>query len=186
MPNQVFVWRESIRGDRPLLQSFCCTIEPGRDGRGRPLPHPRPWEREAQAWIRSQRPPAGPNESLRLEVLDPTLRSVGALAIADHRQDLVVIKLRAIAISAANRGGDGSVADGAIEEILRTAAVLTEAVGGTRTILVTWVHEQNLPSKRLLDRSGFAFRHALPQSLEEWALEVRIDENADALVDLGA
>jgi hypothetical protein len=57
-------------------------------------------------------------------------------------------------------------------------------VGGLRTIVVAWVHKKNLPSKRLLVRSGFAFRQALPPSFEEWVLEVLVEETAAAQMAL--
>jgi hypothetical protein len=41
-----------------------------------------------------------------------------------------------------------------IEDVLRTATDLAAAAGGTRTILVAWVDHRNLPSRRLLCRSG--------------------------------
>lgn len=167
-----FAWRDATRNDRPLLQSFSCTATSRRDRSGRRLAHPRPWEREVEAWIRSQTPPAGPNESLRLEELGPYLRAVGALALAERREGIVIVKLRAVAINIAHRGGDGTVADGVIEDVLRTATELAAAAGGTRTILVAWVDHRNLPSKRLLGRSGFALRRALPHNLEEWVVEV--------------
>lgn len=122
-------WRDARRDDRQLLQSFCCTVEPRRDPQGRPLSHPRPWEREVEAWIRSRTPPAGPREALRLETEEAALRAVAGMAVAEQRHGMVIVKLLAIAVNVIARGGDGTVADGAIDDAFRAALTLTSRLG---------------------------------------------------------
>ena len=169
-----FDWRDALREDRPLLQRFTCTAEPSKDRNGRPLPHPKPWEHDVQSWIRSRTPPAGPGEALRLETDEESLRAFGALAVVDQEGEIVIVKLQAVAISKECRGGDGEVANGALDEALGRAVELTSHAGGTITLVVAWVDPRNDASKRLMERSGFTTRGFIPGNppLEEWTLQV--------------
>lgn len=176
-----FEWRDATRHDRPLLQGFSCTPDPGRTATDRPLPYQRPWERDVEAWIRVQTPPAGPGEALRIETDDVSVQAVAALVLADERQAIAIVKIQAIAVSLTVRGGDGTIADAAMTEALSQATRLSAAAGYRRTIVVAWVDERNLESQRLLGRSGFARFRRISEELFEWALVVVVgDETAVA------
>jgi hypothetical protein len=116
--------------DRALRQSFACTLPAPRLANGRPGPHPRPWEREVEAWIRRQTPPAGPGELLRRGEQDGSLVALGAAALAEQADEVCVVKLHALAICTAARGGSGELAELLVEQMLRRSSALSEALGG--------------------------------------------------------
>jgi hypothetical protein len=165
-------WRESVSTDRELLKGLRCTVEAPRDSHNRPLPHPRPWEREVEAWIRRQTPPAGPGEALRLGFHDDVLIAVGAAAFAERQDDVAIVKIRAIGISTAVRGKDGAVADATIVEMMSSAIELAEGAGATRTVAAGWLDVRNTASRRLLARHGYRFNRIPIAGLEEWVVEV--------------
>lgn len=123
-----------------------------------------------EAWIRSQKPPVGPDEELRLGFRDDALIAVGAAVLAERREEVHIVKLQAIAVSATERGRDGAVADQLLDEMLAASVRIT--AGASRTIVVAWVHPRNEPSRRLLKRGGLAYRGPAPHGYEEWVIQV--------------
>ena len=150
-------WRDAGRADRMVLQGFSCTRPVARGLDRRPLPHPKPWEFTVQSWIRSQTPPAGSGEAVRLGLQASTgeLAAVGALSRVLSAGNQSIVKLQALAVASMHRGAGGTIADELVNETLECAAVLGHDAGATRTLVIAWVHEQNTPSQDLLRRNDF-------------------------------
>jgi hypothetical protein len=167
------IWRDATRQDRPLLQQFQCAEDAGRQPDRRPLPHPRPWEYLVQTWIRTRTPPAGADESLRLGSAESGLLAVGGAALIDGSTPRAIVKLQVVAISVSQRGGDGSLADSVLTEMLDRSVDLGGRAGARETVVTSWVHEDNLPSQQLLRRAGFSNLGPLPSQGQEWVIILR-------------
>jgi len=137
------------------------------------MPHQKPWEYLVQAWIRTRTPPAGEGEFLRLGLIESDLCAVGAVALIEKTTPRAIVKLQVAAIGVDQRGGDGSLADSVIAEMLDRSMELGVGVGASETLVTSWVHEENLASQRLLGRTGFANLGSLPHQGQEWATIVR-------------
>ena len=167
------VWRDAVRQDRFLLEGFRCTSDPARRPDRRPLPHPRPWEVAVQKWARTQRPPSGTDERLRLGI-DPDgdlLTTVGEVCLLRVEDDIAAVKMTGIALAAGRRGTGGHIADSAVEDLIRCSSELAAAQGASGMIVVAWVHPLNAPSQRMLDRNGFCWRSRISDDIEDWILQ---------------
>ena len=167
------LWRDAARQDRSLLQQFQCTDDPGRQLDGRPLPHKKPWEYLVQAWIRTRTPPAGADETLRLWSNESDLLAVGAAALIDGTVPRAIVKLQVVAVNVSERGGNGSLADSVMAEMLDRSMDLGIRAGADETLVTSWVHEENLASQRLLERTSFVNLGPLPGQGQEWVTILR-------------
>lgn len=167
-------WRDATAGDRALLEQFTCTIDAPRGPRGRPLPHPRPWERSVQSAIRERRSLTYAGGRLLLGLALPdTLMAVVAHSPLAAPSDMPEPSrlLGVVAVSTAARGAGGAVADEALEQGLSDMTGLPEFSRTGHILVLCGIDERNTPSEKLVRRHGFeCVGPADDRSLRPWAL----------------
>ncbi|WP_442856817.1 GNAT family N-acetyltransferase [Cellulomonas sp. Leaf395] len=153
--SSTLTWRDARRDDRGALKAFVCTSP----DRATWIPirrrryHPRQWELDAQATVRSMKPPAQNGERIRLAFDGDGLAAVVHVTSASHGDFGLTIPIAALAQRL--RHGKSRYGDELMDEALRVAAEmrsrLNESVG-----VFARVHPKNLASKRMLERAGFS------------------------------
>lgn len=165
-------WREAAAGDRPALETFTCTETRAKDSRGRPLPHPRPWERAVEVGIRQLKPPIG-DGVLLLSEDEEGLAAVVLLYDEGRNGDTYYIKLAGVAVALrCQHQGYGAEA---IEVALRTAGDRGFSAGCNYVSAVGQVHRGNRKSRGACMRAGLA--NLGPASIadhEEWGSELEL------------
>lgn len=174
-------WRHAVAQDRQLhLQSFTCTV-PARRGRlGRPLPHPRPWEREVEAGIRTLKPPIG-DGALQLGSDAQGLAAVSLVYFTPRGR---TAKIAAIAVATRVRGRGGKYADEALELALRAAADYGFSKYNSVVTVVGQVDPRNAASQRMSARAGLVHLDDVADGrYQEWGrdLELPPDETTVGL-----
>jgi hypothetical protein len=160
-------WRQSARGDRPLLEQFYCTELPHYDRSLRRRVHPRPWELDVQVGIHRQNP-AAPGLYLGTDN-----EGVGAVyLIADFGAD--GLKLVAVAVALRYRYQDGAVARETIREALATLADWGDARGQSIVHVFGYIDHRNLPSQRMCAALGFTCDNPTPdeEGLQQWSVDL--------------
>lgn len=168
-----FNWREAVAEDNTALQAFACTQEAPRDGHGRPLPHPRRWERVVEAGLRKLHPPVGDGALLLGEDDGGRLGAVVLLHYGGPSGDTYVVKLVAFAVSLDHQGR--RLSDEAIEIALRAAGDAGFTRGFSRVTVYGLVHVSNTFSRAACDRSILR-SNGIDASgeYEEWAVELEL------------
>jgi hypothetical protein len=166
----VFDWRDARTSDRSVRQSFECTVDFERTASGRPLFHPRPYEREVQTHIRRAALPSSTNGCLRLGFADGELAAVVQINLEGTRDGYSFVRLQAVAIARQFRGLRGEAADEAMHEALLQSIVLGPAGASEGTVVSALIDVRNEPSRRMLQRHKFALRGTIDGQLEEWVV----------------
>lgn len=151
------------RLDRQALQGFTCTVAAPRDARGRPLPHPRPWEREIESYFR-KRPRLGPGQEVRLGW---DQEGIAAAVDLQRLSGGAATFMNALAVSISYRGTGGGCADEAMEEAANWAAEQANTAALSEARLMARCHVENAASRRGLIRHGFIHVGTV-EEYEEW------------------
>jgi hypothetical protein len=108
-----------------------------------------------------------------LGLAESGLVAVGGAALVDGSAPRAIVKLQVVAISVSQRGGNGLLADSVLAEMLDRSMDLGARASSDETLVTSWVHENNVPSQRLLRRAGFANLGPLPSQGQEWVIILR-------------
>src|SRR5699024_10886820 len=138
------------------LNSFTCTSERPRSPGGRRLPHPTPWEWEAQALLRNARGHFRDGHTIvvgRDGDHDGPIRAAAWLQF--HHTELPAAFLAAGAVDITLRGKGGAVADELVTRALSSAVQHLERFDTDRILIHGNVHTHNTASADLLTRNGF-------------------------------
>lgn len=167
-------WQTGKREDRDALRSFRCAHEPARHrGPAGWRSHARaPWEREAQALIRSRlKPVGGPGRTVLLGWDD-----AGELGAVVSYVDLTNARyvIEVIAASMRHRFCGGGVAREALGTALQYITADADDHGHASVVIGADIHRRNEPSRRLFRSEGFAQTFARDDDYETWATEVII------------
>lgn len=159
------------------LQSFTCTVERPRTPAGRRLPHPVPWEWEAQALLRnaSHRMRAG-DELVVGRVPGEDVIAAGAWLefheLEVHEVGMPAVYITSSGVHVAHRGCGGHLADELVDRVIRRCRAVIDPSGAPSGIVHGKVHVRNVSCENLQLRHGFE-PVGLPQSTyQEWALLV--------------
>jgi len=167
-------WSVATKSDIPRLQAFRCTELPEPDAGGRRPPHPRPWERDVQWWIRRQKPPNQGDPGLQVaEQKGHSLAAVGAFALLDVESGMAIVKLQALAVSLDLRGQGGATANAALRHLLDCSFQMGRAAGAAETLVIGWIDPRNRPSSALAERHGFTNHGTTSGGFEDWRLLLR-------------
>lgn len=165
--SRLLVWRVADRGDYAALQGFTCTVRAQPVFGQKRKYHPKPWELDVQSGIHALHPPVSRDQAL---LLGEDAQGIAAVSFLAEQEDASTVKIRAIAVATRYRGQGGVHADEALQVALETAAERG------RNIVVGWVDPRNNASKLLNQRAGFTYRRNTPAGLEEWVLELDLDQ----------
>lgn len=124
---------------------------------GRRLPHPKPWEWEAQALLRNA----------RARFRDGPIQAAAWLHF--HHTELPTAFLTAGAVDVTLRGTGGAVADELVNRALNSAVHNLEHFGTDRILVHGNVHTCNTASAELLTRHGFDPVGAPTEEFQQWA-----------------
>lgn len=143
-----------VRRWSSTLQQFACTEPRPRSEGGRKLPHPRPWEWEAQRAVRNAAQTFRRGDLLLLRRIEDDLAGVMHVRIYVSRDDgPPVAEVVVAAVARAYRGNKPPhVADELFERALQW---LDARAGFEHVRLVGDIHIENLPSMKWATRHGF-------------------------------
>lgn len=164
----------ATKGAARELQGFTCTSDHPRTPRGRRLPHPRPWEWEAQRHLRSAAQHLRDRDALHVG-----RNSVGAIASAAHvahdeHSGLLVANIQALGVGLSYRARGGDTADEAFATI-RDGAKLEAGLRRCSTVILTGkVHRLNLASQYACLRAGLEPADEPITDYQTWALCIRL------------
>lgn len=139
------------------LQSFRCTTDHPRSDVGRRSLHPRPWEWEAQAYLRDVWKRLMPGE-LVLVTRDGTssARICAAIWLRFPPMDGVEhMFLAAAGVSLSMRGSGGQLADALMTEAISIGAQRAKSHSMTRLVVTGKIHVENRASQNMVARAGF-------------------------------
>ena len=160
--------RMTTRAEARALQSFRCTTNHPESPGGRRLPHPRPWEWEAQRHLRQLSQLLLPGDVALLGRVDEEV--IAALHLTfDADADLLVAFHAAAGVAQTVRGLGGHVADELLTEAEQVAAELATARGCRHVMTSGKVHLRNTASQRMLARAGWAPLGAPTGTYQSWA-----------------
>ena len=167
------VWRQlkTAAETRPL-QAFACTEDRPRTQGGRFLPHPKPWEWEAQRHLRqlSQHFKYGDLVVVGLRHDEPL--ACAHLLVDQEPGRLVGVFVAAAAVGRPVRGQGGAVADALMHQIAADCAAIASAAGATDHVISGKIHVRNIASQLMAQRAGME-PNGLPA--EDYQLWARID-----------
>lgn len=144
------------RRDAAELQTFTCTVESERTSQGRRLPHPRPWEREAQSLLRvtGQRLRHGDVLVVGRTPTPPhTIITAAWLSFEDL--DTPQVFITACGVANDFRGRGGAVANSLIDQVIHVSHEWRAALDASQLLVHGNVHVRNRPSADLLLRKMF-------------------------------
>ncbi|HXC77829.1 MAG TPA: hypothetical protein VNU19_12325 [Candidatus Acidoferrum sp.] len=163
----------TTRQEARVLQGFTCTTDFPRTPGGRKLPHDRPWEWEAQSYLRQT------SQLLRLgEVILVGLRSSEAVAAARLQFDtsgvILEVFIAAAGVAHADRGQGGGLADRMLATIHTEGLARATDGGCTHLVITGKIHRRNTASQQMVQRAGWE-PHDVPTSdYQSWGLVVPI------------
>lgn len=137
---------------------------------GRRLPHPKPWEWEAQALLRNARARFRDGHTIvvgRDSNRDGPIQAAAWLQF--HHTELPTAFLTAGAVDVTLRGTGGAVADELVNRALNSAVHNLEHFGTDRILVHGNVHTCNTASAELLTRHGFDPVGAPTEEFQQWA-----------------
>lgn len=149
--------RVETRSDARCLQTFTCALDHPRSEGGRKLPHPRPWEWEAQSLLRNLALRLRPSEVALVARSSHTCPVLGAIwlqfpSASDHGQSVF---LAAAGVTLSMRGAGGHVADQLVAGAIAIGMERAKAAGHSQLVATGKIHLQNLASQRMVERAGF-------------------------------
>ena len=139
------------------LQAFTCTTSHPRSDAGRKYAHPRPWEWEAQAYLRDASKRLRPGD-LVVVARDqtPAARICAAVWLQFPQADgLEHMFLAAAGVSLSMRHSGGQLADALMVEAITTGLQRAERGGMTRLLVTGKIHVENRASQNMVTRAGF-------------------------------
>jgi hypothetical protein len=149
-------WRDAVQSDRAALERFTCTVAAEKAPRGRPLPHPRPWELEAQTGIRQHRPPGATDDLYRLGVgADGSIVAVSITGLLEDPEFEPTFKLLVLAVATSVRGQGGQVADACMRDALTQMEARARATDAAQFLVLGMVDPRNAASQRMCRRHDF-------------------------------
>lgn len=158
------------RSSSAELNGFTCTSELPRSPGGRKLPHPKPWEWQAQALLRNAK--AHFREGHKI-VVGREGAADGPIAAAAwlqfHHDVLPAAFMAAGAVDIALRGKGGATADELVARTIRAAVRNLEHTGTDRILVHGNVHTHNSASTELLTRNGFDPVGVPTGEFQQWA-----------------
>lgn len=149
-------WRDAEKSDRPALEQFTCTGPAPKGPNHRPLPHPRPWEQEAQTGIRTRKPPGATRDIYRVgTTADGTIVAVAVAGTLDEPSYTNTYKLMVLAVATSVRGAGGEVADACMRDVLGQIGHRARADGLAAVLVLSQVDPHNEPSRSMCQRHEF-------------------------------
>lgn len=147
-------WRDATRDDRSALEQFRCTSPAPRDPRGRPLPHPAPYEAEVQRWLRTHKPPGSPDEIFRVGIDHEG--AIAAVAVTSQLAvpDGLTFKTLALAVTHGLRGT--GLGRACLEDSLRQMNVRALEAGAEQFLVFGLIDPRNVASQRTCASLEFA------------------------------
>ncbi|WP_229051461.1 hypothetical protein [Aeromicrobium sp. Leaf350] len=160
--------RVTKRSDLRELQSLTCTTaDPTTEG-GRKLPHPRPWEKEAQTLLRQLSLTLRPGDLVLLGKLgDRTIAALHLQFLAGG--DFLEVYHAVAGITQDMRRDGGTVADALLAE---AQAICLErlAEGGHQDVVISGrIHVRNAASQHMVARAGWEPQDAPVNDYQTWA-----------------
>jgi hypothetical protein len=150
-------WRDAERDDRAALEQFTCTVAPERLPNGRRLPHPRPWELEAQTGIRQHTPPGSSDDLYRIGVNNNgSIVAVSITGLLEDPDFEPTFKLLVLAIAMPARRQGGDVANACMIDALHQMELRVQAVGALQFLVLAMIDPRNSASKWMCQRHAFA------------------------------
>lgn len=138
------------------------------------MPHPKPWEWEAQAHLRRASTSLAPGELLLVGRREEEIAAAARL-LFDATPTLVATFVAALAVSRAARGTGGSLADESLDAVKHVAVERARAAGAPHALLTGNIHHANTPSRLLVERAGFEPASAPTGEYQEWWLLIPLD-----------
>lgn len=170
-------WRLAERRDRETLRRFECTVPPPGPRR-RPLPHPKPWEKDVQSAVRTLGVPVRGRDGTCLLGFESGEPVAIALWCRIEQDADLSFKIRLLAVSTAVRGQGVAVARECLEQVL--ARIVGELDAGEPAVVYGLVDHRNRSSRKMLATSGFAEQSAYDDpELGLWAVEVEAAADGD-------
>lgn len=174
MTSESLAWSTiTDRRSAAVLQSFTCTVERPRTPSGRRLPHPVPWEWEAQALTRSASNRMHAGDELVVGRVPGEDGIAAGAWLEFHELEVHEVRTPAVFITSsgvdvAHRGRGGGLADELIDRVIRRCRAVIDASGAPTGIVHGKVHVENVSCENLLLRHGFE-PVGLPQgTYQEW------------------
>jgi hypothetical protein len=155
------------------LQDFTCTQPRERSSQGRRLPHPRPWEREAQSLLRQAKsnPEAGELVLVGRPLADEASIAAAAFLALDSAE-VPSTFIRSCGVVREHRGHDGSTADLLIEQIIAISLSQLQPSDSGQLVIYGNVHVHNRPCEALLERHAFEPVGIPHNNYSQWARRV--------------
>ena len=167
MSTDLYWQRLATRPDTRILQSFTCTSEDPRSEGRRRLPHPRPWEKEAQTLLRQLSHNLKPGDvALTGSIEDEILACAHLQFTVDD--DIFEAYHAAAAVALAVRNQGGQVADALLTEAQAVCSERALKLGCTNMVLSGRIHVSNMASQRMVARSGWEPRDLPTTTYQTW------------------
>lgn len=175
-PDEALTW--SLLTDKrsaTALQDFTCTQPRERTPRGRRLPHPRPWEREAQSLLRQAKPNPGAGELVVVgRALTDDASIIAAALLAIDSGEVPTAFIQSCGVTREHRGRGGSTADLLIEQIIATSLYYVQPSYSGQLVVHGNVHVHNQPCETLLMRHAFEPVGIPHNDYQQWARMVEL------------
>ena len=159
-------WRDATRDDRSALEQFRCTSPAPRDPRGRPLPHPAPYEAEVQRWLRTHKPPGSPDEIFRVGIDHEG--AIAAVAVTSQLAvpDGLTFKILALAVRHDLRGS--RIGGACMDDLLQQMNERALSTGAEQFLVFGLVDPRNTASQRMCANHDFT-HVADTDDYQQWA-----------------
>ena len=128
------------------------------------MPHPKQWELDVQSFVRAARPPRGGGSTVFLG-LDAT--GIGAVTIWTPFDEPGSYLFQVLAIARRFRGQGGAHAMEAVNLTLSVLEAQAIDLGATELYVAARVHQNNLPSRRLIQAAGFEPDESVCEGLDD-------------------
>jgi len=167
-------WRHvTTRREARVLQRFTCTTDFPRSPGGRRLPHPRPWEKEAQTLVREAAKTLRPGEIVLMATVGEEPVAAAHLQFRTDGELLEAHHVAAAVAQSARRQG-GHLADALL---VRAQAICLEQAmerGSAQLVLTGLIHVSNRASQHLVARAGWQPRGVPTNGYQSWFLVVPV------------
>lgn len=174
-------WQPGRREDRGELSVFDCTVparKVRRSGNKFQVVHPKKYELQVQAKVRSFQPPYKPPLHLWI---GRDGRGIGSVILFEELDGIAQVELCYGAVHNRLRGKGGGMADEMIQHALDEITYLAIDRGVDRVSLSAQVHEEHARSQDLCRRNGLRHTGMMAEGspYQQWAMTLSVGQVSD-------